>query len=172
MHFFLMLIGRTLVTLLVCPMCYVSICCVCVHWGWGMWVGKILKIESAFVRAVLRLIAKADEATLLTSHKAFFPRVVHTSHLSNQQVNHCGAGVRQSTERPLQTAVSPHHPHIHIPKKKSSSVFTHCQLCPVCLFHLLMFHLPEELGYLLYYLLRCSHPERRSHEDVLTQSLG
>ncbi len=28
---------------------------VCVHWGWGMWVGKILKMESAFVRAVLML---------------------------------------------------------------------------------------------------------------------
>lgn len=83
----------------------VYVCCVCVHWGWGMWVGKILKMEPAFVRALLRLIAKTDEATLLTSHKALFPRVAHTSHLSNQQVNHCGAGVRQSTERPLQTAI-------------------------------------------------------------------
>lgn len=68
-----------------------------------MWVGKILKMESAFVRALLRLIAETYEATLLISHKAFFPRVVDTPHLSNQQVNDCGAGVRQSTERPLQT---------------------------------------------------------------------
>lgn len=80
--------------------------CVCVHWGWGMWVGKILKIESAFVRAVLWLIAKADEATLLTSHKALFPRVKHSSHPSNQNVNHFVAGVPDSTEGPLQIAVT------------------------------------------------------------------
>lgn len=46
-----------------------SVYCVCVLWGWGMWVGKILKMESGFVRAVL--IAQADETTLLSSHKAF-----------------------------------------------------------------------------------------------------
>ena len=72
-------------------MCCVSISAVCVHWGWGMWVGKILKMESAFVRVVLRLMAKADEATLLTSRKALFPGVVCTSLLSNHQLNHCGA---------------------------------------------------------------------------------
>lgn len=32
-----------------------SVCRVCVHWGWGMWVGKILKMESFFVGAVLWL---------------------------------------------------------------------------------------------------------------------
>lgn len=37
----------------------VSVCRVCVHWGLGMWVGKILKMESAFVRAVLKLDSQA-----------------------------------------------------------------------------------------------------------------
>lgn len=111
--------SATLTLLSVSTVLCVCACCVCVHWGWGMWVGKILKMESAFVGAVLRLDSCADEATLLI---LLFPGVVHTSHLSNQRVNHCGAGVRQSTERQLLCHLS------HIPKKMSTTVFTHCQL--------------------------------------------
>lgn len=69
----------------------------------------------------------ADEAIVLTS-ESVFPRAVHTSHLSNQQVNHCGAAVRQSTERPLQSAHSSHHPAgRRISKKKNLTQCFHCK---------------------------------------------
>lgn len=126
----------------VCPMCFVYVCCVCVHWGWGMWVETILKMESVFVRALLRLIARTDETTLFTSHKAILPRVGRTSHFNSQLVNHCGVGVLRSTESPLQTDAL-----AVIYLRKTITVFTHCQLFLfVCFFHLLMYHLPEELG--------------------------
>lgn len=104
-----------------------SVCHVCVHWGWGMWVGKILKMESFFVGAVLWLDSWGRWGNTPHFTWSLFPGVVRTSHLSNQQVNHCGAAVHQSTERQFQTAMSPHHPFSHIPKKNCTIVFTHCQ---------------------------------------------
>lgn len=69
-----------------CPVCCVSVCRVCVHWGRGMWVEQILKMESFFVGAVLKLWKHT-----LSPIKPFPHWVAYPSHLGNKQVNHCGA---------------------------------------------------------------------------------
>lgn len=62
------------------------VCRVCVHWGRGMWVEQILKMESFFVGAVLKLWKHT-----LSPIKPFTHWVAYPSHLGNKQVNHCGA---------------------------------------------------------------------------------
>lgn len=108
-----------------CVHCWVSVCCVsvCVHWGWGMWVGKILKMESFLVGAGLWLNSWGRWSNTPHFTQSLFPGVERTSHLSNQQVNHCGAAVHQSTETWLQTALSPHHPQSHTQEKKMYHCF-------------------------------------------------
>lgn len=133
-----------------------------------MWVGKIHKMESAFVGAVLRFDSEVDEATLLISPKAFSPELyTPLTSATNKVITVvlvCVSPLRDHCKLLCHLIIL-----LVIFLGKTLPLFTHPKFF-VFLFHVLMFHLPEELGYLLDYLLRFSPPERRSHEDILTQS--
>lgn len=132
---------------------------------------KMLKMESSFVGAVLRLIAETDEVTLLISHKAFSQELYTPLTLATNKL----ITVVLVCVSPLRD----HHKllcHLIILSVIYPRKVYHCVYPPLALHSLFVssvnVHLPEELGYLLDYLLRFIHPESRSQKDVLTQSRG
>lgn len=157
-------------SLSVTTMLCVYMCCIFVHWEWGMWVGKMLKMESSFVGAVLRLIAEADEVTLI-SHKAFsqelYTPLTSATNKLITVVLVCVSPLRDHRKLLCHLIILS----VIYPRKVYACVYP--PLALHCLFVTSVnVHLPEELGYLLDYLLRFIHPESRSQEDVLTQSRG
>lgn len=90
-----------------CPVFCVSVCHVCVHWGWGMWVEQILKMESFFVGAASDSRGRHSNTPHFPQSPTPHPRPsppplsplgrAAGSHLSNKQVN--GRGATASVHR-------------------------------------------------------------------------